>query len=299
MAAWVAWLVAVALAVRFRPDAFTATIGWLRQHSIVLAGVCGVLSGVVVLRRRASNREESRRSWTAALPIDAAAARWQAFAIETLPAVQMACLLTVVFVGVSGGLLPWAATIGGVAVGAVVSYLMPLARPEYLPEGSRYVPHRRRAGARLPVGSLSALGFWPVRQMFASARPKAVARAIMPILMLMPLGTQADAALLVLGVSAVIGALVLLVSAVSSVSRTAVRWLQPLPLAPATLAQEIATPALIVICCGAAIQSGLLALMGASAFRCVEMGAAILFIGVPSAIAAVLAGLLRAARVTR
>jgi hypothetical protein len=103
----------------------------------------------------------------------------------------------------------------------------------------------------------------------------------------------------VLGVSAVVGALVLLVTAVSSVSRTAVRWLQPLPLSPTALAQRIAAPALAVIGCGAAIQSWLLALMGATGLRCIEVGAATLFLGALAAIAAILAGLFRAARVSK
>jgi hypothetical protein len=201
------------------------------------------------------------RSWTAALPVDAAAARWQRFAIETVPALQLAGLITVIVggaslviashAGIPNPLLAWAAMIGGLAAGAVAGCLLPVARHEQLPEGSRYVPHRRRSGTPLPVGSLAALGWWPVRQMFARARPKTVARALVPVMVLMPLGTAADAALLVLGVSAAIGALVLLVSAVLSASRAAARWLQPLPLEPHVLARKVALPALIAI--GAAL----------------------------------------------
>ena len=64
----------------------------------------------------------------------------------------------------------------------------------------------RRFGPRL-----SALGSWPVRQMFAWAQPKIVARAMIPILVMMPLGTTADAAMVVIALFGVVGALLLIV----------------------------------------------------------------------------------------
>jgi hypothetical protein len=166
----------------------------------------------------------------------------------------------------------WAVMTGGVVLGTVLSYLIPAPKEEEIYERSRYVPHRRRAATPIPTGSLSALGSWSVRQMFASARPKAVARATIPIMVLTPMGSTADAAMLVMGLFAVIGALVLLGTSVIAVSAKATRWLQPLPLGSGLIARRILIRALALMLCATSIESWLLWVLGAPVARCIMMG---------------------------
>jgi len=286
---WTAWVILVP----------SALIDWLRHATVVLAVVAAVVASTLVSRRRASNRDETRRSWTAALPVEPGAARLQAFVIGTVPAWRLAAVVALPCIGSRGLWLPGAAMIGGLAAGVVVGLLIPPALPESLPEGSRYVPHRRRVGQPLPRGSLAALGAWPVRQMFASARPKTVARATVPVLLLVPMGSRADAVLVVLGLVAVIGALGLLLHALSSAGHSALRWLQPLPVRPGGLLWRIAGRAGWVIVLGAALEAWLPSLLGATARCCLQMGAVTLTIGVLGALTAAWVGRLRALRDSR
>jgi len=99
-----------------------------------------------------------------------------------------------------------------------------------LPPGSRYVPQRRAVRGAPLRPSLASLGLWPLRAMFASLRPQAVARVAVPILVMMPLGTTADVALLAIGLSASLAAILLLLVWMWRIGGESRRWLQPLPL---------------------------------------------------------------------
>ena len=166
-----------------------------------------IASAVATARRRVRKRTEFARSWLAALPVQARTAVWEARLIELLPAAAAVAALTGVFLavaalaaftdgrGIGSALTVWAAMSGGVIVGAVASYGLRHPKPVDLPPGSRYVPHGRRRAAAALRPSLKALGVWPLRLMFARAQPKLVARAILPILVMMPIGTSAAAAL--------------------------------------------------------------------------------------------------------
>lgn len=160
-------------------------------------------------RRRALKRAQFARSWLAALPVRASTARWEALAIETLPAIAAASLLAAASLscalllgfrhegGSVAALRVWAYLSTGIAAGVIGSYLMPQPKAVDLPPGSRYVPRaRRRRGAAIRP-SFSSLGQWPIRQMFARAQPKILARATIPVMLTMPLGTMADSALVV------------------------------------------------------------------------------------------------------
>jgi hypothetical protein len=78
-----------------------------------------------------------------------------------------------------------------------------------------------------------------VRHVFASARPDAVARATIPILVLMPLGTFADAAMLVLAIAAVSAATLMFIGAAFTVYTRSKTWLLPLPVRGAALARYV------------------------------------------------------------
>ncbi|HEX3603335.1 MAG TPA: hypothetical protein VHU43_04535 [Steroidobacteraceae bacterium] len=208
----------------------------LRRHGLSCLGLAACATAVLVARRRSLERARFVRSWLAAVPIRSCTARWEAFLVETSPAsaalaviASLALVALPVLVRRADILAVWADLSGGVMLGVILSYLVPPPKPVDLPPGSRYVPHRN-VKRTLPVRpSLAALGRWPIRQLFAWAQPKAVARATIPILVMMPLGTTADTAMVAIGLFGVVGALVLLCFAVISVGRLAMRWLAPLP----------------------------------------------------------------------
>jgi hypothetical protein len=268
LAFFVAWVAAASLYVHADRAAAASTLAWLHRHDLSWSTIAAIVSAVLVSRRRALTRSKVPRVWTAALPTERSAARWQAIASDSLPAILLTCILAATFGGMSlavlfgddtsAPIITWAATTGGVVLGAGLSYLVRPARQEDIYEGSRYVPHRRRAETPIPTGSLAALGSWPVRQSFASARPKTLARVMVPIMLAVPLGSQAADVMVTIGLLTAVGAVVTLVAAVISVSARASRWLMPLPLDPPRLARSTLGPALASMLIATSIESWLI-----------------------------------------
>jgi hypothetical protein len=251
-------------------DAALPALKWLRLHGLLCAILAAIASALGVARRRSLKRAEYARSWLAAVPVSVRAARWESLAIETLPAIaalgvlavlSLASALLLALAGRAEIFTPLAIAAylsGGTAAGIIGSYLVPQPKPVILPPGSRYVPHQRvrRAGVVRP--SLRALGAWPIRQMFAWAQPKVVSRASILILVMMPLGTTADTAMVVIALFATMGALLLLWSAVISASRAARSWLAPLPARRGVVIRAFLLPACAVIVAAGATEALLL-----------------------------------------
>ncbi len=250
---------------------------YLHRHVLLLAGIAAFVACVLVARRRSLKRTQASRSWTAALPVQPSIAAWEALLIEVAPALVMAGAVIVAFaiasLWVAAAIFTGLEITAGIVVGTLVSYCMPAPKAVVLSPGSRYVPHRRGVQAPVPQGSLSALGTWPLRQMFASARPKAVARATLPMLLIMPMGATADSAMLILAILGVTGALLLLVSSTMAVGAWAARWVQPLPLSDGVLLRVLLGRALTVIFCAAVVAGWLLWVMGTPVVRSGIIGA--------------------------
>jgi hypothetical protein len=298
----VAWAIMMALCFSTRHDASASTLAWMYRHRLFLGGVAAFASAVLTARRRALERAAAARSWLSALPIHPATARWETVVIETAPLVAAigasAAAFAIVWVFAAGipkmELVATCVAINtGAVVGALLSYLAPAPKAVDLPPGSRYVPQRRRVGASSPIPSLSALGRWPVRQMFASARPKAVVRAVIPILLLMPLGSSADTAMLVIAAFAAMGAILLLVAATISVSNACSRWLQPLPLKVVVLACNLMIRPLAVIFCATSVAVWLWWVMGVAPGRAVARGALLMMLSSVMAVAGSLGAIYR------
>lgn len=278
----IAWMAAVSICVRADRATAISTLAWLRRHDLFWAAISAIVAGLLVSRRRALNQIAASRSWTAALPVAHSTFKWQAIAVASVPALVFACILAAMFgslslislfdAGIAAPMITWAATTGGVVLGAGLSYLLPSARQEEIYESSRYVPHRRRAETPIPIGSLSALGTWPVRQMLGSARPKTISRAMIPILLSVPLGSTAADVMLAIGLLTAIGALVLLIAAAISVSAKAFRWLKPLPIGSGLLARRTLPPSLAFMFCATAIESWLIWVLGSPVVRCIAIG---------------------------
>jgi hypothetical protein len=264
---------------------------WLRLHGLLCAGVAAVASAVLIARRRALKRAEFARSWLAAVPVSASTARWESLLIETLPTIAAIGLLTIASISYALVLLiaksaevlalfaVWATLSGGIALGVLGSFLVPQPKPVDLPPGSRYVPHQKLRRAAKIRPSLSALGGWPIRQAFAWAQPKIIARATIPILVMMPMGTTADAAMVVIALFANFSALLLVCSAVISASDLARRWLAPVPVRSGDLIRAFLLPACGVIVAASAIEALLLLLFNVSYGTSAEVGACTAVVG--------------------
>jgi hypothetical protein len=265
-------------------ESLVQAIDWLRPHSLVWGGLAALAAATQVARRRVLKRAEFARSWLAAVPIKSRTATFEALIIETLPAtvalallsaVGLACGLVLVATqaGHGASLMAIIATLsGGIAIGAIVSYAIPAPKPLYLPPGSRYVPHQKSNRAAKLRPSLAALGSWPVRQMFAWAQPKMVARATLPILIMMPLGTRADQAMGVIAVLGVSGALLLLWAATTSIGRQVRRWTAPLPLRAGAVMRAYLLPTFGVMLGSGIVESLLLLTFDVSFRRAAVIG---------------------------
>jgi hypothetical protein len=239
---------------------YASRLAWLAHHGLFLAGLAALAASGLIARRRAAQRADAARSWTAALPVETFTATWTALLTELTPAGIWICLLMLIAPLATG-----LAISTGIAIGALLSYWAPARRAPQLAPGSRYVPQGRAAKDPTPRASLSALGAWPVRQMFASARPKAVARATVPILLIVPLGATADSAMLIIALFAVIGAFALLVLALIAVNKRARRWLLPLPLAASVLTRNLLARSLTIMLCMVVTEAWLIWVMESSA----------------------------------
>ena len=281
----------VLIALFWVEAAVAPPLKWLRVHGLLCGGLAAVASAMLIARRRALKRAEFARSWLAAVPVSASTARWESLLIETLPAISAIGLLTVASISYALVLLiaksadifapfaVWATLSGGIALGVLGSFLVPQPKPVDLPPGSRYVPHQKLRRATKIRPSLSALGIWPIRQAFSWAQPKVVARALIPILVMMPLGTMADAAMVAIALFGTIGALLLVCSAVISASRLAWRWLAPAPVRPGEVIRAFLLPTCAVIVAAGTIEALLLLLFNVSYVASAEAGACTAVVG--------------------
>ena len=266
--------------------------GRLERHRLLIAVIATGIAAILVARSRAIERSDARRSWLAALPVRASRARWESLLIACAPAGLMLVsgpLITLV------APLPAISILGGIVLGAVVGYLIPEAQAVDLPPGSRYVPHRRLTpSASKP--SLSALGLWPVRRLFASVRPQAVTRAAIPLLLLVPMGSTADGVMLAFGIIAGVAATALLVAAILAVSTAATRWLLPLPLRPGTIAAQVLLRPVVVLLLLAAVVAWLVWVSGLTSRASVERGLLLFLLAAAAAVGGSLFLVKRASR---
>ena len=89
-----------------------------------------------------------------------------------------------------------------------------------------------------------------------------VARATIPILVMMPMGTTADTGLVVIAMFGVAGALMLCCSAAIAVSRLARSWLSSLPMRDGAAVRALLNPAIAIILAASIIEALLLLVLG-------------------------------------
>ncbi|MEA3138911.1 MAG: hypothetical protein QOK23_1080 [Gammaproteobacteria bacterium] len=295
----IAWLglCAILVLLFMEREGVATALDWLRSHSLLCDGLAALGSAVMVARRRALKRAEFARSWLAAVPIKAWTARWEALIIEALPAlVAMAGLTAMAALAAPGVLvarLPgfsagamslallsvWGGLMAGIAMGVIASYAMPPPKPVDIPPGSRYVPHKKAQRSAAIRPSLAALGIWPVRQMFAWAQPKVMAPASIPILLSMPMGTTADMAMVAIAMAGIGGALMLLLTAAISVSRSSRRWMAPLPALADSVTRALLFPTLGAIVAASAAETLLLLVFDVALGKAFALGLCTALVG--------------------
>jgi len=231
VATWLLWV------YRLRVDEIFAR---LQPHTVIIAVVAGIVAAAFVSHRRSAHAALAPRSWLASLPVDPRIRRLEALALQLGPVVAVMVLICG-FGLVAGAvlgladlpakscLLVWRSALLGTFFGTGVGLIVPLPKPVSPYPGSRYVPQRMTPGRR-PVPSLAGLAIWPIRSMFAMLRPKTLSRTLLPVLMMIPLGTTAAAAMAWVGFFGAWTALLALIASLVHVLRAARRWLKPLPL---------------------------------------------------------------------
>lgn len=260
---------------------------WLQTHCLSIGAALGIAFAVLIHERRQRSRAAAGRSWLAALPVSRRVARTERVLLESAPAVSMLILMAVCGVTACAiaraRALPYPSTpspalilLAGASLGIVFGHVLPLPRPEELPPGSRYVPRARRARAAALTPSLRPLGAWPIRRLFASARPRTVARITVPILLMVPMGTLAYGAMLIIGIAALAVAVATLALASVAVARDSRRWLAPLPLGNASLLRHVLPGPLAGMLLSATLLAWLLWVGGVSAARAARLGAGLL-----------------------
>jgi hypothetical protein len=286
--AWLEWLnrhdnrhsVRLAAAVSVGAGSGTIALAWIHrvrlaaalvevaQHTVTIAICAGVVSALVVSRERGIRAARADRSWAAALPVGVNAQRIEMWVLPLVPVagamllLSSVGLLTCTVLGLAGfALRPCIAVCGalltGAAAGAGVRLAIPASTPETPHPDSRYVPHRVTRGRR-PAPSLAALGIWPIRRMFTLLQPKLAARTLLPVLLMVPLGSTAADAMIWIGAFGLAAALAAVGTSVLWVRRAAVSWLRPLPLSSSRVGQAVASRACLVMLALAAAASWLL-----------------------------------------
>lgn len=244
---WLVWVHRSAVAAAFSE---------LQQHTVMIALLAGILAALVVSRQRSIHAAHAARSWLGALPVSPRARRVEAITLQLAPLIAALVLVSglsllavaafaVAGLPVGACFIAWRSLLLGTMLGAMGGLAAPLPKPVVLHPGSRYVPRVTRG--RRPVPSLAALGIWPIRRMFSMLQPKALSRAALPLLVMMPLGTTAAAAMVWIGLMGALTALVFLAVSIVSVTQAARDWLKPLPLSSRRLGRVVAGRSLIAM----------------------------------------------------
>jgi hypothetical protein len=247
-AAWFVWIGRTLIAAAFQQ---------MQQHTLMIAVLAGIVAAVAVSHQRSAHTARAARSWVAALPMSPRARLIEGLTMQLALVIAglalisgfgllTAATLAIARLPVGACLVAYRSIFVGALLGAVGGSAVPLPKPVFPHPGSRYVPHRALRERR-PVPSVGALGIWPIRRMFAMLRPKTLSRTLLLVLVMMPLGTSAATAMIVVGLFGALTAFVFLAHSVTWVTQEARRWLKPLPISFRRLGSLVAVRGLIVM----------------------------------------------------
>lgn len=192
---------------------------------LLLAAGCAVMTA----RRRAHVHQSLVDSWLAPL----AAPRSIAMRMLLAPLLQLLLVWAgLVVATVAGSLSPAAAaTLGRVAgaayvVGAIMGWLSPHGKAAAAPD-FHYVRVRKPRMSWAQAPTLTPLSYWALGQAHVSTKPKVTGRALLFVLLGLPMGISGEKAIAIAAAAWVAFYLFSLVVAAIRVACAAARWLAP------------------------------------------------------------------------
>jgi hypothetical protein len=204
-----------------------AALEFLGQNPVIPFVLVGAVTMVLTARRKARIYQELSASWLAPL-----AAPASIFERMILPAFLQLTLMTAVWdiSYLAGRLSEVGAGYLGVAsaaawlVGSVVGWLAPRDKAAGAPD-FHYVTIRRPRPNWARAPHLSPLSYWAVGQARVSAKPKTTAKALIFVLLALPLNTGGEKVIAIAGGTLVVWHLLALAVSAARVAVSASRWL--------------------------------------------------------------------------
>lgn len=225
-------------------------LAFVEMHAFWVGMLAGVLSAILVSRRRHGVSDSLRRSWLAPAPRADRTMR-TSIVLATLWTPFKGWVTGLVVIGIltlmggAGSLHLAIMFSAGVWVGSCGGFLPGGRRRRAGAPGSRYVPKRTAAADMLTQASLVGLSRWPVAEAFAWARPDTLRWPVMAALLSVMGGTPALAALSIVGQWMVLLYMAVLLWSTLRVSREAAVWLRATPVTVGNFAAAVGGRSLI------------------------------------------------------
>jgi hypothetical protein len=265
----------------------------LQIHPVMIGMIGMMVSTVWISARRAEDLSEASRTWTSALPVAAHARRTETLVFAAGPALVCGtvALVSAAMLGAAAAaarmspapFAPAAATLLGLLGGLALSFAIPRSKGRLEYEGSRYVPARRIAVSSEPRASLAPLAIWPIRHLFASARPRLISRSLIPVLLSVGIGATASDVMLVVGMVGALAAIVVLIFAVGEVTSAAWWYVQSTSLGVRRLSRTVLSRVPFAIAIAGALAAWFWYLLGEPTVPAVSGGLWLIALGTAAA----------------
>lgn len=242
----------------------------LADYWVLLAVVAAIYSATSVSGRRRQLEESKSQSWLIATPIppqsllvsQAIRVLLPLFVIALI-VVMVPALVALTNEGVAAAAEKVAgAAAGGLIIGGVAGWWLGKRGTKHsgvVP--SRYVPRPRVRGDMRP--DASGLSGWPIAQVFAWSRPENSRYVVVAALLAVQGGSSAVAGLSVVAMYFVASYLAAMVSAMTTVARSAAAWLRATPITLMGFVWSVSRRALAHQIIGVALAVGCMLMLGA------------------------------------
>ncbi|HTU63795.1 MAG TPA: hypothetical protein VMF89_35265 [Polyangiales bacterium] len=290
--------VAVIVALLFSLSGhWVGAIGTLAEYWVLLAIVATIYAATSVSGRRRRLEESKAQSWLIATPIQPQSLL-VSHAIRVLLPLFVVAVIVVMFPalvaltndGVANAAERVAgAAAGGLIVGGMAGWWMGRRTNKHSSTvPSRYVPQPRALRSTIattssePAGALanavlrpdaSGLSGWPIAQVFAWSRPENSRYVLVAALLAVQGGSSAVAGLSVVAMYFVASYLAALVSAMTTVARSAASWLRATPITLMGFVWSVSRRALAHQIIGVVLAVGCTLMLGAPVAMALELAA--------------------------
>lgn len=258
----------------------------LADYWVLLAVVAVIYAATSVSGRRRQLEESKSQSWLVATPIPPRSLLVSQAIRVLLPlcalavvAVMVPALIALTNEGVAAAAEKVAgATAGGLFVGGVVGWWTGRRTKPSGVVPSRYVPQPRGKAAKASMRpDASALSGWPIAQVLAWSRPENSRYVLIAALLAVQGGSSAVAGLSVVAMYFVASYLAALLSATTTVAKSAATWLRATPITLLGFVWSVSRRALLHQLIGAVLAIACMLLLGAPVSMALQ--AAVLWLG--------------------